>query len=431
MPSAVYLHVGAPKTGTTYLQHVLWNNRRALAEDGVCYPGNRSPAHFWAAQDLRQTRFNGNANPNVPGAWGRLVDEVSAWNGPVAIIDHEQFSPATTSQIDRALTDLSFAEVHLVYTVRDLARQIPAVWQESVKNGETATFAEFLTSIVRDADQEGSIGRSFWRRHDYPGVLARWARDLPPERVHVVTVPPPGAEPGLLWERFATVVGLDPSRYDTAVPRANASLGAAEAAVIRRLNVALDEDGVGWPAYRAAVKGFLAQRVLEGRPDRRSVRLPDDQRAWATERSREVVKEIDHARYDVVGDLDELVPTVTPPTGTSADDVPTGDQLDASAVAMAALVKRVSELRERSEWLRRRVERAEAEAAQLRQRLGEPEQAHNYPRRAGVGSSGPSRNRRLAGVKRSIAVRAAKSRVGSRAVAASRRVRRRLPAKLR
>ena len=41
----VFLHVGLPKTGTTELQKVLWENRRRLAENGVVYPG-RAPARW-------------------------------------------------------------------------------------------------------------------------------------------------------------------------------------------------------------------------------------------------------------------------------------------------------------------------------------------------------------------------------------------------
>ena len=41
----VYLHIGAPKTGTTYLQEVLFTNRARLAEHGVLYPGESRTAH--------------------------------------------------------------------------------------------------------------------------------------------------------------------------------------------------------------------------------------------------------------------------------------------------------------------------------------------------------------------------------------------------
>src|SRR4051812_20985642 len=34
-PATVYVHIGPPKTGTTYLQDVLWRNQRSLAGRGV------------------------------------------------------------------------------------------------------------------------------------------------------------------------------------------------------------------------------------------------------------------------------------------------------------------------------------------------------------------------------------------------------------
>ena len=72
--------------------------------------------------------------------------------------------------------------------------------------------------------------------HDPLDVLDRWGAGLPPERVHVVTVPPAGTDPGLLWERFAGLVGIDPDTVDTTVARANPSLGAEEVTFLRRVN---------------------------------------------------------------------------------------------------------------------------------------------------------------------------------------------------
>ena len=38
-PPTAYLHIGAPKAGSTYLQGVLWANRGVLAAAGVSVPG--------------------------------------------------------------------------------------------------------------------------------------------------------------------------------------------------------------------------------------------------------------------------------------------------------------------------------------------------------------------------------------------------------
>jgi hypothetical protein len=49
----VYFHIGAPKTGTTYLQNVLFANRPALAERGALYPYEDFGQSFRSMQDFR------------------------------------------------------------------------------------------------------------------------------------------------------------------------------------------------------------------------------------------------------------------------------------------------------------------------------------------------------------------------------------------
>jgi hypothetical protein len=42
----VFLHVGSPKTGTTYLQGVLWRNREALRRQGLLLPLDSVGDHY-------------------------------------------------------------------------------------------------------------------------------------------------------------------------------------------------------------------------------------------------------------------------------------------------------------------------------------------------------------------------------------------------
>ena len=50
------------------------------------------------------------------------------------------------------MSDLSFAEVHVVYTARDVARQVAAEWQEQLKHQRKVTFRTFLEQL-RETDQ--------------------------------------------------------------------------------------------------------------------------------------------------------------------------------------------------------------------------------------------------------------------------------------
>lgn len=339
----VYVHVGAPKTGTTYIQGILWQNRAALLSEGVLYPVPPAyAAHFLPAQDLLDTRFQGFADPQVPGSWDRVVEQARKWNDRV-VVSHELLSLAAPKHVERAMETFGFAEVHVIFTARDLVRQIPAAWQEDLKNRGTIGFDDFVQALQDPEHGRHSPGtRSFWRMQDATDVLGRWGQHLPPERVHVVTVPHQAAPGDGLWERFAGLVGLDAERYDTEVSGTNPSLGVAEANLLRRINVALD-GRVGWPVYHRLVKNYLAQKVLAARSDQTRIELPPEESSWAAKASQEIVDGLRAAGYHVVGDLDELLPA--PPHAADErprhpEDATDPEMLDAAVDAIAGLVAR-------------------------------------------------------------------------------------------
>ena len=74
----VLLHVGTPKTGTSYLQDVLFRNRELLCEHGILYPADRFDAHFLAALDLMRLTWGGLETQAV-GAWDQLAEQVRRW----------------------------------------------------------------------------------------------------------------------------------------------------------------------------------------------------------------------------------------------------------------------------------------------------------------------------------------------------------------
>jgi hypothetical protein len=301
----VHLHVGTPKTGTSYLQHVLFHNRQRLRKRGISYPADRFDAHFLAALDLMRMPWGG-LEADAIGAWDRLAAEVRRWPGS-SIISHEILATASRAQIGHALESLGHAsgtEVHLVLSVRDLVRQIPAEWQETVKHRAALSYGRFLDQI-RDPRREGRIPTWFWGVQEIPDILDRWGHVLPPEHVHVVTVPPAGGSPDLLWERFTEAFGLTGIDLLLDGERVNPSLGAPETALIRRINRAANEELE--PAYyRPLVRELLAHQTLSRRTDSPRLALPPDVHPWAADLEEAWIAEIRHRGYDVVGDLDDL-----------------------------------------------------------------------------------------------------------------------------
>ena len=349
----VYLHIGAPKTGTTYLQEVLWSSREALRANGVLYPGGRHDAHFFATQDLRELKWHGHVDPAVVGAWDRIVDQVRAWPG-ASVISHEMLASAAPQHIERAMRSLRGIEVHIVLTTRDLARQVPAVWQEDIKNCGRLTYAEFTRSLQGlDDTVNPFFAKTFWSYQDLPTVLRNWGETLPPEQVHVVTVPR-GAARDELWHRFTGIVGIDPVRCPATAEVKNPSMGVVETNLVRRVNETLVPE-FDWPTYQNLVKNFLAVDVLAGRPGSVSLRLPAADRGWISQRAKEMVQAIRDAGYQVVGDLDDLVPTwrANEPEPRDPDSVSDSELLDAAVYALNDALRKVAEERAAAEADRR------------------------------------------------------------------------------
>ena len=330
MARKVLVHVGAPKTGTSFVQDLLYSNRDALAAQGILYPADRFDAHFLAALDLMELQWGGLEKQAV-GAWDRLAEQVRGWQGNV-ILSHEILATASPEQVRRALDSFGDAEVHVLLSARDLVRQIPAEWQENVKHRRVVGYRAYLDKVT-DPSRRGALASWFWGVQEVPDILARWGASLPPERVHVVTVPPAGAPPGLLWERFAAVFGVDPRAYSSTTGRTNPSMGVPETALIRRINERVNNGVLANEDYRQFVRELLAHRTLSSRAGSPRLALPPDVRAWAVELSETWIEELARQGYDVVGSLDDLRP------GPAETDAPfvDPDAPDEAAVADAAM----------------------------------------------------------------------------------------------
>lgn len=366
MTRKVILHVGAPKTGTSYVQDLLFRHREALAAAGTLYPADRFDAHFLAALDLMELQWGGLEKQAV-GAWDRLAEQVRAWDGTV-IVSHEILATATPAQVQRAFRSFGDdVEVHVLLSARDLVRQIPAEWQENVKHRRVVGYRAFLDKIT-DPSRKGTLASWFWGVQEVPDILQRWGGTLPPSQVHVLTVPPPGAPRGLLWERFASVFGIDAATYATATGRDNPSMGVPETALIRRINERVNNGVLANEDYRQFVRELLTHQNLSRRTDSPRLTLPPDVRAWAEQLSETWIAVLEERGYDVVGSLDDLRPAPAADEATFADpDAPDEDQVaEASLDAIVTLLKENARLQASEHALREDVHAAHRELDRAR-----------------------------------------------------------------
>ncbi len=323
----VYVHLGLMKTGTTYLQRSLRKAGDGLGEQGLTLiPGNQPLAHRLSLA-LRGLPYDGSHDHNGHRVLRRLAGEVEQAAGR-CLLTEETLSFLDEEQAATLVSALGDAEVHLVVTVRDIARALPSAWQQRVKNGHAVGLSDYLEDVRANT---GRAGRSFWQSQSVTAVLGRWADLVPPERVHVVVVPPSGA--GSLLERFCSVIGIDAAGLPDP-GHANPSLGYAQTELLRRINLLLpDEMGKRAVVHGKVIKRYFSREVLAvqgGTP----IRMPATWAPWCEERASAEIADLRTAGYHVVGDLDELLPQAS----SYVDEAPSAAEADLLVAATEALV---------------------------------------------------------------------------------------------
>jgi hypothetical protein len=320
----VVLHVGLPKTGTTYLQGLLADHRDRLRAAGVLYPFVGPGAMFRGAVEVRGSHAKfGLTAGEVAGKWAAVCDRALAHDG-VAVISHEVLAGATTEQVRAALAPLAGAEVHVVVTARDLGRQATAHWQEEVKLGATWSFADFERDQLRadtgpdEGPDAGGVRPHFWHAQDFADCLRRWSVAVPAGRAHLAVGPAPGAGPEVLWQRFAEACGFDPDVLDGRTAPVNPSLGTAEVALLRAVNAAL-ADRVDRATYLRVVKWGYAEGELAARPGPRP-RAPYELGGLLRAVTARWLDEVRAAGHPVHGDPADLAPVVGAPEDPGPDD---------------------------------------------------------------------------------------------------------------
>jgi hypothetical protein len=339
MPTSrrLYVHIGLPKTGTSFLQATLLHNRKILAEQGLdLVPPTKREAFelMLLVRDRYDPALDSASVQDSLDGFPALLEKAP---GSRALISQESLAAATPPQIRRFLDACSDREVHVVATVRDLARQLPSSWQQRLKSGGSWTYDEFLRRA--QALEQRGIDRRPWRHLNVTEMLAHWSEAVGPSRMHVVTLPPPGSAPSTLLERFCSVVDVDQDRMVPEEKGVNTSLGRVQAELLRRVNSELPDELLPRQIYGGVGKRFFAANVLAAQ-EARPIRVPAEFRAWCDEVAERQIKALDAAGYAVTGQLADL----RCPDQAFADDDDRPSHRDVEETAVKALAQ-ILELR--------------------------------------------------------------------------------------
>jgi hypothetical protein len=226
--------------------------------------------------------------------------------------------------------------VHIVVTLRPLAKILPSQWQQFVQAGTRTSYDDFLVTIF-DSKDEGQAPL-FWRRHRHDELIARWVAVAGVPNVTVVAVD--DRDHSMVLRVFEELTGLREGTLETAADRANRSLTYPEVEVVRAFNVlALDESldrALQAKLMRYGAAAYMKQR--DPGPAEARIATPGWALEAATDVAREMVERIAASGVRVVGDLDAMAALPRRSAGDGAEPDPVVPPEIAARTAMGIVV---------------------------------------------------------------------------------------------
>ncbi|MBA3781844.1 hypothetical protein [Nocardioides sp. InS609-2] len=347
MVRRVFIHLGLPKTGTTYLQTALWSNKDRLRRAGVLVPGPRHRRHLLASLDIRQDPRLARRAGNIKAPWQDLVDETRDFGGD-AVISHEFFGAAAPEHVQRMVDSFPGAELHAIVTARPLTELVASRWQEWIKNGGTMAIDDWPVRYAYDPTNEWG-----WGSFDLHDILKRWSQVLPREQVHILPVDPASETPDDLWRRFCDVLGVDAAGFPAPADVANPSLGVVEVELLRRVTPHLTDFLTAGDRGRW-VRGYLAEGGVLPESGERFRAGEEAFEKQHRKRADKAVELIAEGGFDVRGDAGLLAPQPLPDL-RHPSEVTDAELVESAAQTIAAMLEDVRSISRERDELRRQL----------------------------------------------------------------------------
>jgi hypothetical protein len=206
-------------------------------------------------------------------------------------------------------------DTHVVLQLHPLAHALPSAWLDQIGHRLPHPYEAWLEAIFETPPKDWPTVRAFWERHHYDALARQWAAVAGPERLRIKIVDSAPETPG--------------------------SLSAAEAEVLRQVNVVFHRRD--WPVqrYREVMRRGVLQALGTGtQAAGGGVVTP----AWAIKRANQIAasdaKQLAASGIEIDGDLAALsrVPAGRASKATQADQV----DLDTAVTAVMGAVDAVA-----------------------------------------------------------------------------------------
>jgi hypothetical protein len=217
----VILHIGRHKTGTTTLQHCLYQNADNLAAQGIFYPQTCDPA--WAHHEIAHL-FSNSAHPNrgdssqLQTALKDLVEATHAAPQERVMISSEAFQNIKPGLLHAAFDSARTSVYAYIWEQYDYAQS--SYCQAVQARKDTEDFASYLTHFNPLYDE----------------FLRLWKTDFSPAAFHVQVYARAALYNGDMVQDFCRACSVDASDFTPIKRNANASIGGPLLTFKREIN---------------------------------------------------------------------------------------------------------------------------------------------------------------------------------------------------
>jgi hypothetical protein len=238
--------------------------------------------------------------------WSALTADVAAQGDCRVLVSSAFFGDGDDEATGRVVEGLGGSRVHVLVTLRPLAKILPSQCQQFVQNGLRLRYPDWLDGMLNRPRAEVPTP-SFWQRHRHDELVSRWAAAAGPGNVTVIIVDE--SDRLRLLRMFEKMLYLPGGLLELVRTAANRSLTPGEAELIRLLNE--EAKRRDWPerVYSRLIRGGAVNHLktdYQPTPGEQRIVTPP----WALKRAAEIGAEmaasISALGVRIVGDISEL-----------------------------------------------------------------------------------------------------------------------------
>ncbi|QDG36257.1 hypothetical protein FJN13_16215 [Alteromonas mediterranea] len=161
----LFIHIGPHKTGSTYIQKNLSENRNELNKSGITYP-ERLIGPQWGHHKLVE-RIRARDSNDIIDLFAKAEEHV--------FLSSENFEDLAEDDIEFFKSLLADYSVEIIFFKRSYSKLLVSAWQESVKQGESGNWSEFLLTHTLKPFRSQILNSS--------SVIEKWEKIA--DKVHV------------------------------------------------------------------------------------------------------------------------------------------------------------------------------------------------------------------------------------------------------